>query len=103
MVYPQRMSESREIPQLVGDLYSMAKEYLRQETIEPARRLTRVLKFGLVSGALLAVAALMGGLGVYALLQALLPDGEWWLVAARGGTAVVSLGTAALIVVGVSR
>lgn len=103
MVYPQKMSESREIPQLVGDLYSMAKEYLRQETIEPARRLTRVLKFGVISGALLAVAALMGGLAVYALLQAVLPDGEWWLVAARAGTAVISLGTAALVMVGVSR
>lgn len=103
MVYPFAVSQPDEIPQMVADLYSMSKEYLRQETVEPAKRLTRVLRYGLMSGVLFSLAALIGAGGLYSLLRTVLPEGAWWLVAARGGTALVSLAAAAGIVTGARR
>ncbi len=97
------MSSPKELPELVSDLYTMSKEYLVQETIEPARQLGRYAGFGLGAGALFAAAAILAVFAIYALLKAVLPAGEWWLVLARGLTAAFALGTAGLIGWRVSR
>jgi hypothetical protein len=91
------MADPKEIPQLVTELMDMSKEYLRQETIEPARRLGRFAGLGLGAGIIFGFAALFFGLGVYALFRVVLPDGDWWLVAARGFTLLVLLMAAGLI------
>ena len=80
------MADPREIPQLTTELVDMSKEYLRQETIEPAKRLGRFAGMGLAAGVVFAFAALFAALGAYALFRAVLPDGDWWIVAARGFT-----------------
>ena len=36
------MSNVNELPQLAGELVEMSKEYLKQETLEPAKRLGKV-------------------------------------------------------------
>jgi hypothetical protein len=91
------MADPRELPQLFTELLDMSKQYLRQETIEPAKRLGRFAGMGLGAGAVFAVAALFAGLGVYALFGQLLPEGEWWVVLARGLTALVTAAFAGLI------
>lgn len=91
------MADPKEIPQLVTELMDMSKEYLRQETIEPARRLGRFAGLGLGAGFIFGFAALFFGLGVYALFRVVLPDGDWWLVAARGFTLLVLLMAAGMI------
>ena len=91
------MANPQEIPELASELLELSKEYLREQTIEPARRLGRLAGFGLAGGVLFAVAALFLGLGAYALFRLVLPDGEWYVVLARGLTVVAVSAAAALI------
>ncbi|MDJ0663569.1 MAG: phage holin family protein [Acidimicrobiia bacterium] len=72
------MPGATELPQLVTEFVDMSKEYLRQETVEPAKRLGRFAGFTLgaaflfaIGGVLLAIAAMRG-------IIYLLPDGPNW-------------------------
>jgi hypothetical protein len=85
------MAGPQEIPELVTELVGMSKEYLRQETLEPAKKLGRLAGFGIGAGAVFAFAAMFVVLGAYALLREVLPEGEWWLVLSRFLTVVVAL------------
>lgn len=91
------MAGPKEIPDLVGDLFTLSKDYLVQEVVAPAKTLGRRGGFGLAAGIVFAVAALLLGLAVYPALVAALPGGVWWVVLARGLTVVVTGGAAALI------
>jgi hypothetical protein len=85
------MAGPQEIPELVTELVGMSKEYLRQETLEPAKKLGRLAGFGIGAGAVFAFAAMFVVLGAYALFREVLPEGEWWLVLSRFLTVVVAL------------
>ena len=87
----------QEIPELVTELAAMSKEYLRQEVVEPAKRLGRFAGFGLAAGFLFSTSALLLTLGLFALLRRLLPDTPWWSVGARAFTFVGAGAGAALI------
>jgi hypothetical protein len=91
------MADPKELPQLVTELVDMSKEYLRQETVEPAKALGRFAGIGLGAGFVFAVAALFAGLAAYALYRQILPEGEWWVVAARGFTVLTTGAIAGLI------
>lgn len=91
------MADPKELPELVTELVDMSKTYLRQETVEPAKALGRFAGFGLAAGFVFAIAALFAGLGAYALYRQLLPEGEWWIVAARGFTVLTTGALAGLI------
>ena len=91
------MPSPQEIPELVTELFGMSKEYLRQETIEPARNLGRLAGFGVGAGLVLAFAAMFFVLGAYALFKEVLPEGDWWLVLARFLTVVVGLAGVGLL------
>jgi hypothetical protein len=91
------MPDPKQIPQLATELYELSKDYLRQETIEPAKRLGRYAGFGLGGALAFGVAAVLGTLGVYALLQEVLPADEWYSVLARGLTTLVAALAAGLI------
>lgn len=84
------MADPKQIPELAVELYDMSKEYLRQETLEPAKRLGAFAGFGLGGAALLAVASVFAVLSAYSLLRLALPDGAWYLVLARGLTALAA-------------
>lgn len=91
------MAGPKELPDLVGELFTLSKDYVVQQVVEPARRLGRRAGFGLAAGAVLALSALFFGLAVYPALVGVLPEGEWWTVLARGLTVLVTGGVAALI------
>ena len=91
------MADPTELPQMVTELVGMSKEYLQQETIEPAKKLGRYAGIGLGVGVIMAFAALFFGLAAYALFKQILPDDEWYLVLARGLTVVVTGGFAGLL------
>ena len=76
-------TEPQEIPELVSELVSMSKEYLRQEIVEPSKKLGRFAGFGMGAAALFSIAAILLTLGLFALLRRLLPDTPWWSVGAR--------------------
>ncbi|REK24598.1 MAG: hypothetical protein DWQ40_01390 [Actinobacteria bacterium] len=91
------MADFQEIPQLTKDLVDMSKEYLRQETIEPAKKLGKAAGMGVGGAALFSLGAFLALLGVYALMKMVLPDGEWYVVLARVITAVVAVAGAGLV------
>lgn len=84
------MANPQEIPQLTTELFEMTKEYLRQETIEPAKRLGRQAGLGLGGAMLMSSGAFLLVLGAYFAYRMLLPDGEWWEILARGLTALTA-------------
>ena len=52
------MAGPKELPQLISEFIQMAKDYLRQETIEPGKKLGRAAGFGMAGAFLFAIAVL---------------------------------------------
>lgn len=92
------MTGATELPHKIGEFVDLAKEYLRQETLEPAKQLGRFIGFSLaaaltfaIGGLLLSIAALRG-------IVALLPDGPNWSALGYIITAVILLAVLGSIV-----
>ncbi len=83
---------------MVTELVDLSKEYLRQETIEPARRLGRYASFSMLAAILFGGAAVLFALGFHSLMRRILPDTEWWGVLAKLFTALAAVGAAGLTV-----
>ena len=94
----RQMSDPREIPQIATELVDMSREYLRQETLEPAKRLGKHAGMGIGGAILLSIGAFLAAWALYYALIIWLPDGEWWVVLARFITAVVAAGAAGIVV-----
>jgi hypothetical protein len=91
------MKDFQEIPQQITELIEMSKDYLRQETIDPAKRLGKHAGMGIGGAILIALGAFLALLGVYSLLNMVLPESEWYVVLARFITAVVAAALAGLV------
>jgi len=91
------MANAQEIPQLASELVEMSREYLRQETLEPAKQLGQQAGMGIGGAIILSIGAVCLAWGLYYGLTYVLPDGEWWVVLARGLTAIAAAGAAALV------
>ncbi len=88
------MTTVKEIPDLVIELIDLSKAYLRQEALEPARRLGRQAGFGLGAAVLFAIGSLLLSVaGLRLLNQTLLPSSALWSVL---GYAIVALVAAAV-------
>ena len=92
------MPEPREIPQLTSELIDMSREYLRQETIEPAKRLGKHAGLGFGGALVLGLGAIFAVWAVYIGLTQVLPTGDWWVVLARFIAAVVGAIAAGIVV-----
>ena len=88
------MAQPTEIPELATELFEMSKEYLRQETVEPMKRLGSYAGLGIGGGVVFAIATILGVLALYAgmqvLMNELLGGNEWYIVLARGITKLVA-------------
>lgn len=72
------MAKPTELPDLIGEFIQMAKDYLRQETVEPAKQLGRFAGFSLAAGAVFALAVLFLSIaGMRAIIE-VLPSGKYW-------------------------
>lgn len=91
------MKDFQEIPQLSRDLFEMSKEYLKQETIEPAKALGKQAGMGVGGALLFSLGAFLLMLGIYSLFRMVLPDTEWYIVLARFLTAIVAAGSTGLV------
>ena len=76
----------------------MSREYLRQETIEPAKRLGKHAGLGIGGGLLMGIGAICAIWGSYYAFQLILPDGEWWVVLSRALSALLGAAIAGVIV-----
>ncbi len=92
------MAGPHEIPDKVTELIEMSKEYLRQETIEPAKRLGKQAAFGVGGAVLMAFGAFLLAWGFYFGMRLVLPDGDWWRVLAKGATVIAALMGAGIVV-----
>lgn len=95
------MVDPKQLPELASELFGMSKQYLLEQTVEPAKRLGKTAGFGIGGGVVFAIAAIFGTLGVYAGFQALFDsaggDHPWLNVLARGLTALVAAAVAGLV------
>jgi hypothetical protein len=83
------VAKVRELPELVGEFVTLAKEYVRQRTIDPAKALGRLAGLGMAAAALFALAAIFLAVAGMRLIIQALPTGTVWsgfgyLIAAVG-------------------
>lgn len=100
---PHGMSNASEIPDQVSELIDLSKQYLRQETIEPAKRLGRVAGMGMAAALLFAIGALLLAVAGTRLLIRVLPEGDLWSALGLFIAVVVLAGIAGLIMWRASR
>lgn len=91
------MANAQEIPQLASELVEMSREYLRQETLEPAKQLGIQAGMGIGGAIMLAIGAVCLAWAAYYGIQLLVPETEWWVVFARGVTAILCAGAAIVV------
>jgi hypothetical protein len=72
------MAGPSELPQLISEFFDLAKEYLRQETVVPAKNLGRVFGFSAAASLLFVLAALFLSVVVLRVIVEALPDGSIW-------------------------
>ena len=95
------MAGATELPELVREFTDMSKEYLLQETVEPAKQLGRYAGFSIAAGFSFAIAALLLSIAGLRGILALLPSGPNWQ-ALGYGLAGIGLIVVAAIVVGLT-
>jgi hypothetical protein len=90
------VAKAKEIPGLVSEFVTLAKEYVRQRTVEPAKALGRAAGLGFAAAFLFAIAALFLGVAGMRFIIWALPDGDLWsglgyILASLGLFAVIGL------------
>lgn len=92
------MAQIQDIPRLVSEFYELAKAYLVQETVEPAKKLGHFAGFSLGAAALWAVALILISVAGLRALYSTLPEGPYWEALGYLITVVVLVGFMALLV-----
>lgn len=97
------MAKPSELPELVGEFVDLSKEYLRQETLEPAKELGRYAGFSIGAGVAFAIGMLFLSIAGVRGIIALLPEGPNWSALGYLLAAVALALIAGIIVAGVNR
>lgn len=92
------MAGATELPDLVREFTEMSKEYLLQETVEPAKRLGRYAGFSIAAGLAFAIAALFLAIASLRGILTLLPEGPNWQALGYALTAIGLVLVAGIIV-----
>ena len=72
------MPSVQEIPELITESLDLSKQYLKQETVEPAKRLGKAAGLGVAAAMLFGMATFLGGVAANRWIIRLLPDGRAW-------------------------
>ena len=72
------MARPTEIPELIKEFTDMSKEYLRQETLEPAKQLGRYAGFAIGAALSFAIGTLLLAVAGLRLIVDAMPDGPNW-------------------------
>jgi hypothetical protein len=97
------MAKPTELPELVGEFVDLSKEYLRQETLEPAKELGRYAGFSVGAGVAFAIGMLFLSIAGMRGIIALLPEGPNWSALGYLLAAVALVLIGGIIVAGVNR
>ena len=72
------MASMNELPDLITESVELSKQYLKQETVEPAKRLGKAAGLGIAAALLFGFAATLGGIAINRWIIRLLPEGRAW-------------------------
>lgn len=72
------MASIRQLPELVGEFIDLAKQYLKDAILQPARRLGRLAGFGFAAALVFILAALFLSVSALRLIVHVMPDGAIW-------------------------
>ena len=72
------MTDVRELPDHIREFIDMSKEYLRQETLVPAKQLGRFGGLAIGAGVAFALGALLLSIGTMRYIRRALPEGPNW-------------------------
>lgn len=72
------MASVRQLPEMIGEFIQLARQYLKDAILVPARRLGRLAGFGFAASLLYVLAALFLGIAAMRFLVHLMPDGAIW-------------------------
>jgi hypothetical protein len=86
------VSDITELPQLVTEMVEVSKEYLRDETIAPIKRLGAYSAKTIGAGVLFALGAFLLTVAAKRYISDISPDGELIQMGVRAGFAVVLIG-----------
>jgi hypothetical protein len=92
------MAQIQDIPRLVSEFYELAKAYLVQETVEPAKKLGHFAGFSLGAAALWAAALILISVAGLRAIYSVLPEGAYWEALGYLITVVVLVGFMALLI-----
>lgn len=92
------MAQIQDIPRLVREFIDLAKEYLLQETVGPAKKLGHFAGFSIGATALWSAALILLSVAGLRALYGALPDGPYWEGLAYLITVVVLAAFLALVV-----
>jgi len=92
------MAEIQDIPRLVREFYELAKAYLLQETVEPAKKLGHFAGFSLGAAFLWGTAIILLAVAGVRALYDTLPSNPYWEAASYIVFAVVLLAIIAVLV-----
>jgi hypothetical protein len=91
------MAGIQEIPEITTELLDMSREYLRQETVEPLKRVGKHAGLRLGGAAIISTGSFLTAWAIYYGLVALYPEGDWYVVLARVTTGVVAASAAGIV------
>ena len=83
------MAELQDIPRLTREFVDLAKEYLVQETVEPAKKLGYFAGMSVAAAILWATALILLSVAAVRALIDVLPSGEDWEALAYVGYAII--------------
>jgi len=86
------MATVRQLPEMIGEFIELAKQYLKDAILAPARRLGRLAGFSFAAALLFILAALFLGVVALRVIVAVMPDGAIWSGLGYLAAAVVLLG-----------
>jgi len=92
------MPSVQEIPELITESLDLSKQYLKQETVEPAKRLGKAAGLGVAAAMLFGMATFLGGVAVNRWIIRLLPDGRAWSGLAYVLSAVLLVAIAGIVI-----
>lgn len=92
------MAQIQDLPRLISEFYEMARAYLVQETVGPAKRLGSFAGMSIGAAALWAIALVLLSVAGMRALTDLLPDGVYWEALAYLIFVIVLVGFLALLV-----
>jgi hypothetical protein len=72
------VAKTSELPEMVGEFIDLSKQYIRQQTLEPAKKLGRLAGFSFAGAVLLALAVVFLAIAAARYLIEVLPAGAMW-------------------------